>query len=847
MSQRRRSRSRSTSISFSKSSETQRQSKKWNLFDQAACQSVGVIGTGLSDLSLATISVKLDSLTLDSNEEDLIYEIQCRNVQERPPFESYNSVQNVFLPCLNKTESQEPYHMEHPEKLAHTLARQYDLWKKRVQRNALSETAFEKMRHVVIPFEADPEAFSSQGFADDVPLVHSILEECPFGPIKLYNASNLVQKNEDEYLVTDHTSNVNLVTLNSKDRSFTKKKLCSDKHLGKFSNVFGFKYNERDDLIAARYQDGIAIFHSQELKTINVGQDKEFCDMSFLPLVDCIVALDANGNIVLRDYNEDTESINRFSVELSQEMMAYQWAQLKQHDSSPFWSRILTRQSLNVYDIRKKDLAARLFQFTNGELCGGVSQCGHLPFQTYVATNLKTVLLDERFAKVPLSEWFHSNASKSDKVPSGISSCYLSSSQFEYVATFWPDSDVSLLCNDWHHSICPQRIDSDTNVKLSCQNAKGGKADIQFPLSRGKPVKMPSIKYLLNEYIFESDSSIQRLSLPWTGCHLSEKHSSNELQFLAVNVVGDIFKAVLSHESLAEDDILDLQEADPYSDLETSTQKSLDSSFFSSNLVNEHIEVPVDTYSLSWLKFKKISKIEQKLLQDWEEKLPKFRKYSFAGAIYKRKSLPTEEKFKLEHSIQELQFEKVKGRRLKKSFYLDSAEKAHKKTRKSKNPKKLEDHPPFLKKCPDLAKMPKNDLLYSQESEEVLRIFEGRPLVLAISDASDTDDTDDDTKSIRSRQLIKRRKKNLTPGLPEDRDYTMEQFLQGLDDPEMTSTQQSQFENNETLPAAESQSQTQESSFNLDRSSLHETMSKGSSQQQSSRKKKRKKKAIVGF
>ena len=69
------------------------------------------------------------------------------------------------------------------------------------------------------------------------------------------------------------------------------------------------------------------------------------------------------------------------------------------------------------------------------------------------------------------------------------------------------------------------------------------------------------------------------------------------------------------------------------------------------------------------------------------------------------------------------------------------------------------------------------------ETANVIRIFEDKPLMLTSDfDTSATDDTtddEDDTKSMRSRQALAKRRLNLTPGLPEDTTYSMREFMHG--------------------------------------------------------------------
>ena len=157
---------------------------------------------------------------------------------------------------------------------------------------------------------------------------------------------------------------------------------------------------------------------------------------------------------------------------------------------------------------------------------------------------------------------------------------------------------------------------------------------------------------------------------------------------------------------------------------------------------------------------------------------------------------------------------------------------------------------------------------YGTETQNILRIFEDKPLLIpsdfdTSANENTTDDEDDDTKSIRSRVWRAKRKLNLTPGLPEDTTYSMREFIQGLD-PEMTSTQQSQFQMTSTQQSQFEMTSTQQSDFatdaggffpnsepddnlqDLEKSSVgrgHDTMSRSSSK----KPKKKKKRATIGF
>ena len=80
-----------------------------------------------------------------TDDSDPSFQILCRNVQERPPLESFNEVKSPFLPCVssstikNQDELTNQYNIDNPVKLAYALTNQYDLWKTRVSNKSLSK------------------------------------------------------------------------------------------------------------------------------------------------------------------------------------------------------------------------------------------------------------------------------------------------------------------------------------------------------------------------------------------------------------------------------------------------------------------------------------------------------------------------------------------------------------------------------------------------------------------------------------------------------------------------------------------------------------------------------------
>ena len=242
-------------------------------------------------------------------------------------------------------------------------------------------------------------------------------------------------------------------------------------------------------------------------------------------------------------------------------------------------------------------------------------------------------------------------------------------------------------------------------------------------------------------------------------------------------------------------------------------------------LGTEAIELPADSYSLNWLNHIDLTKKHKKQLSKWEKEIAQFRKVSFASAIHQRHNLPSDFEYRLDHTIPE--FVSLK----KQPIVIDLWGFRDKRRTRSRN--KKEPPSPF-KNCQKLKSPSRDYENFGPETEKIIRIFEGDTKIYSECETSSV--SDDETKSLRS---IQRKKKDLATGLPEDKNYSIQQFIQGLD-PEMTSTQQSQFETNESQVFYQDQSTRME--LDVEDNSMYDSMSKASS-----KKKKKKKRAIVGF
>ena len=139
----------------------------------------------------------------------------------------------------------------------------------------------------------------------------------------------------------------------------------------------------------------------------------------------------------------------------------------------------------------------------------------------------------------------------------------------------------------------------------------------------------------------------------------SEKES--EIKLVAVNAVGDLFKAVLNHESRLNQDIIDQTNYDDVTmdfdldDSEINTTVHATSTIFDGEstvrsfntsksedlmALEMYSSHPVDNYKLEWMKFRELNQKEHEVLDNWEQQLKTFRKVAFASELFQREALP---------------------------------------------------------------------------------------------------------------------------------------------------------------------------------------------------------------
>jgi hypothetical protein len=432
--------------------------------------------------------------------------------------------------------------------------------------------------------------------------------------------------------------------------------------------------------------------------------------------------------------------------------------------------------------------------------------------QVYTTTTMKTILIDERFANKPVNEWHHSNCSTTSKVPAGLTSYLDPNTNLEYVITYWSDGDVNLLCTDWQHSICSDRLFSDTNIKLSCQKQNKKSCDIIYPLTRGKPVCLPSTKSLLNSIPFDKDSTRDRINVPWTGMSiLASAEEDQRLKIMAVNAIGDIFLSVLEHKETFEQtvvkmardittdatsydhdvtnaDLSDLDDMiDPFSQLsqspikETTANQSTALNRSDLNVTQELVSAPMDHHKLeAFLLPRKLTKSDKTYLKTWETNLPSYDKVWFASSIFIRDGLPKQDiETKNKRTIKRVCRKPVPKKRITRA--------------RAGRPRKtiVEPVPPEFKLCPSLTTVNFEDYI-DKAGQNIGRIFAGLTIFPNLELTDNESDVGFKSEKLRRREKSRREKDSLTPGLPEDAGYTLDQFLHGLEESGVTSTQQSQ-------------------------------------------------------
>ena len=192
------------------------------------CRRLGVLSKGLETLTeFPSLETDFDALHLD--DEELSYEITCKNVQERPPFHSINNIRQSFLPCLMEIHDEnEHFKLQSVHRLAYVLSKQYKTWKQRCE-EAVSHLSFQYSDYYIQEFKnfclSDSDiikdllclqdtipkkqrrsggVYSTNYKKSKLKSVLGIFEEYPFGPINLFSSSCIhnVPISNQVYLLT---------------------------------------------------------------------------------------------------------------------------------------------------------------------------------------------------------------------------------------------------------------------------------------------------------------------------------------------------------------------------------------------------------------------------------------------------------------------------------------------------------------------------------------------------------------------------------------------------------------------------------------------------------------------
>ena len=73
--------------------------------------------------------------------------------------------------------------------------------------------------------------------------------------------------------------------------------------------------------------------------------------MTFISHLDSLLSVDVQGNISLYDYQKGKELILQNDNNISELVEKWQWSQVQTHTENVFWTRILTRKKVSLYDV----------------------------------------------------------------------------------------------------------------------------------------------------------------------------------------------------------------------------------------------------------------------------------------------------------------------------------------------------------------------------------------------------------------------------------------------------------------------------------------------------------------
>ena len=394
-----------------------------SFLNNATCRQLGVVTKGLNGLpDFPSLEIDFDALHLE--DEELSYEITCQNVQERPPLDSINNVQQPFFPCLMDVNDQnEDFVLESHHRKAYVLSRQYQDWKKQCLEHKhfltscystypiqeFQKHCFQKSEVMdkVLVSELDynpkkagywPSTNSVKRMRPKFLKLFAFFDEYPFGPVNMYSSSCIQSNSDHEIMFSNHTKNLTVGSFDE-NQTFKEKVALADDFLATNSRIFGFKTNE--EFTALRYRDGAALINHEEKQLVSrMFSDIGICDMTINPHLDSMLGIDVQGNIIRHNYlvsyklrfnhsfvdicislQEKTEIRSPSTSKLKDDVEKYEWSTMQNHDMSVFLSRILTRKNVFLYDVRKGKIVENLFEFGPTEACGNFTRSHRSPYQ----------------------------------------------------------------------------------------------------------------------------------------------------------------------------------------------------------------------------------------------------------------------------------------------------------------------------------------------------------------------------------------------------------------------------------------------------------------------------------
>lgn len=489
------------------------------------------------------------------------------------------------------------------------------------------------------------------------------------------------------------------------------------------SIVYGFDYIDTPRLYALRYQSSVSVLDSSSESLHRWNMDANIVDVRSMSQLDGFASLDESGSLQLFDLESGQTSM-LWEKQFQKGFDKFLWGRLAQ-TTHPSLLNVMTRKAISTFDTRTRNDEIPWFQLEqnggqNNEIILSTHTTLSNPNVVVVLTNYSVFLLDQRAPSEPIWELPHVY---DYALPMGCDSVLVD--QIEYLAIYYQDGEVALVPID---------------TKDSSQMAK--------------EVFLHSNRFLLSDFLYESEYPRHRLRVPWSGMQIFS-HEKDQISIMASNVVGDLFLCDLGHS---------------------------ESNLFKWDVILDK----------NWFTNRDWSESEETWIRSWSEccEHVAFKKLSRFHEVRMREGLPAPPPI-------------VKPRKKRKGT--SKAPESKTKKKKKQPAKKTKPNPePFVAMCPLLEKLNQTRDDLDDQDFRVIDIFNERTIFPQL------DDDENDVSTIPTTIVLKGGPRNPSASkddvtvtkrkngnqstsmdnIPTDSNFVLDQFFTGLDTSILGGTQE---------------------------------------------------------